>query len=184
MGELRDMRRKNSPGCKCCGCVADALNVCICTCAIKVPRTLYLGDNNGTHALVWNNTSQRWESSLVQPGTDVYSKNPFTLACTNSTTNLNYGYALSFLCPPGTVGHPTGFWNLAISYNTVACPHGGTTIRYTNTINPFTFPVALFDIVDDFTCDVASGLAFNLPTVSPAGGLAVPGGGGSFLVLP
>lgn len=179
------MGNRFSPGgCKCCGCVADTNHVCICTCPEKVPKTLYLGDANGTHALTWNDSTQRWESALAQPDADVYTKDPITAVCTNSTTNLNYGYALSFLCPPGTVGHPTGFWQLAVSYNGVACPHGGETIRYTNAVNALTFPITLFDTVDDFTCDVASGLAFSLPATHPTNGLDTPGGGGSFLVLP
>lgn len=170
--------RFNHTGCcSCGGCISDADYTCICTCTNRFPRSLYLADGNGVHELRSAPGTVRWTAALLQPDTDVWSLNPFTRVCSHMTTGLRYGYNLEFLCPPGNVAHPTGYWSLGIGFGSIGC--NGE--QYSNDSHTQAIPNALVDIVDGFHCDIASGLAFNLPTTVRS--MEVPGGGGSFLVV-
>lgn len=172
------MGNRFSPGgCKCCGCVADALNACACGCPTPTPKSLFTGDDNGTHTLVWQSgTPTNW-TCTVTIMEDVWVRNPSTGVCTNSTTSFNYTITLS--CQATT-------WTLTIGWQMMNCVVVTTNIpHYSNGTGAGTF-LANASATIPFNCDLSSGLTFTLPTIRTFFGVdfAVPGGGGSITVMP
>lgn len=188
------MPKKNNPGCKCCGCTADASHVCICTCRSPTSRTWTIADALGSYNLTYQGilstgssslgtiTGPTWQSPLIAFGpVDTYGDSTGIPDCAPyDTETIHYRYYLCASC--------NSVWRLYLFTWWLDCamsPYAGRHY-YPESAglagNKIAFFRALVDADTAWTCDPSGGLSFSLPSTSS--GLAVPGGGGTLLALP
>lgn len=173
------MRRKNSPGCKCCGCVADSEHVCICTCPHAFWRTATTADTLGTHVLTYSGTASQWQAFPVV-STTTYSR--FLGTCTPDGSSWQIAYRLLFDCPGANPSFPAGRWRLSIEAKIAVCSGVAYPAKFSGT-------EVFWSAVDDadWTCDPDAVLSFDIPanltsSFSPGVTYPTPGGGGTLTV--
>lgn len=167
-------------------CSADSAHFCACGCLVPFPKTLFVGDDSGTHTLTGNafiGVGGRWTTtSISMPNTITWCRSG-EVDCDqygSHTETFTYFYRLTFRCAAGG-GDPAG-WKLEVVFNIVGCTDAPGSIRFnwSQCVNGTSgFSVAGFLPLD---CGY-DGITFTLPT-TPTGGIApTPGGGGSLTVV-
>ena len=167
---------KRSPGCKCCGCVADANHVCLCNCRNPIPKTFHMSDGLGAHTLLGGagGSGGRWLASTTMVGVTLYFCTDTN--CTITTTgNLTVNYQLDLICSNST-------WKLTLTWAACQCNPAGAgsgLSRYSTVFQGVLFPRSS---TIPFDCNDFSMLTFNItPTEF---GMDTPGGGGTLTVVP
>lgn len=183
------MRRKNSPGCKCCGCVADANHVCRCGCIAPFPKEFFTDVGLGPVTLTWDPATSLWKATSLVPGTQSYTSPTIGVSCTPySIFTMEVRYSLASCV--GAAGSLK--WRFSLQFPVNICNDIERRCQKTTYGDPTWFQTVYTSVNADipFTCDYSL-LTFSLPSVINNGGglncpegLAVPGGGGVVTVVP
>lgn len=180
---------KRSPGCKCCGCVADANHVCRCNCPVPFPKEFHTDAGLGPAILTWSPTAAQWLGKAFAPGTQTYYEPTIGAGCTPySVFDMEVRYALVACSgPSGSLK-----WRFILSFPVNNCNDLANSCFRTTYGDPAWFQTVYTSLIVEisFTCDFSM-LTFNLPGtmfdtggIACPGGLAVPGGGGTITVVP
>jgi hypothetical protein len=149
-----------------------------------MPKTLYVGDDNGTHSIFCGNGNSggaTWDSSasIQIPNTTVYCPNPGqNNSCEFFSTveTFFYRYKLVLAC-----GNP-GFWRLYCLFGAAPCSDIGGQYMWSQCLSGFSDYNGLNDTIPFDSCDFEF-LTFNLrTTIFPTNGATTPGGGGEITV--
>lgn len=183
------MRRKNSPGCKCCVRSCSSIPFCI----YDFPTTAYTGDSLGTNTmplLFRNDGNAVWRSTTPSVFTvsQAWKFNPINGTCSADGTSVYVWYQFNLVCQGGGkfLASFAKLWHSACCDLTDDGIPGPFAHRYSSlaTIPPAAFTGEIVLGLIQYPCG-ATTFDFNYPTERNDLGncalepnLAIPGGGG------
>lgn len=179
------MKRKNSPGCKCCKCVATPGYICVCSCQIPFRSSASVGDSNGTHTLGYSLTAPIGWKTSYKTKFEIYSSQYVAGICDSDGSSRGSCKSLGLV--ESTIGISLIFdcanWTLNFSWQITGCYNPSTCLFVRRPCGDiFAAPYAVLSATTPVDCSNTSILKFSFPTSHPDG-YPAPFGGGIITVV-